>query len=82
MCKFAKFQILQYQVIKQKVCNNKNCAKYDRLTIFEKALSTTNSNMQKYLKIFQKLNLYLRKTENVQILFINICVKIYATFTR
>ena len=39
-----------------------------------------NSSMQKYLMHFQKLNLYLRKTENVQIVFKGICAKIYAQF--
>ena len=31
--------------------------------------------MQKYLQRFQKLNFYLRKTENVQILLKGICTK-------
>ena len=35
---------------------------------------------KKYLLNFQKLNLYSRKTENVQILFKGICANIYAKF--
>ena len=38
--------------------------------------------MQKYWQNFQKLNFYSRKTENVQILFKDICAKIYAKFLR
>ena len=38
--------------------------------------------IQKYGQYFQKLNLYSKKTENVQILFEDICVKIYAKFLR
>ena len=34
---------------------------------FFKSPATVNSNVQKYLQNFQKLNLYSRKTENVQI---------------
>ena len=49
---------------------------------FLKALTTANSNMQKYLLSFQKLNLYSRKTANVQILFKGICEKNYAKFLR
>ena len=69
---------MQYHVKKQKMCKNKKCAKYNKLYIFDK----TNSNMQKYLQDVQKLNLYSRKTENVQILFKGICAKIYAKFLR
>ena len=38
--------------------------------------------MQKYWQNFQKLNFYSMKTENVQILFKDICAKIYAKFLR
>ena len=35
------------------MCKNRKWAKYNKLYIFEKPL---NSNMQKYLQYFQKLN--------------------------
>ena len=38
--------------------------------------------MQKYLQSFLKLKFYLRKTENVQIRFKDICAKNYAKFLR
>ena len=44
--------LLQYQVIKLKMCKNEKCAKYDKLYIIEKP-NTANSKMQKYLKIFK-----------------------------
>ena len=47
---------------------------------FLKALTTANSNMQKYLLSFQRLNLYSRKTANVQILFKGICEKTMPNF--
>ena len=43
---------------------------------FTFALTTASLNMQKYLQNFQKQNLYSRKTENVQILYKGIRVKI------
>ena len=49
---------------------------------FLKSLTAANSNMQKYFQTFLKLNLYSRKTENVQILFKSIREKICAKFLR
>ena len=45
-------------------------------------ITTANSNMQKYLQNFQKLNLFSRKTDNLQILVKGICAKIVAKFLR
>ena len=42
----------------------------------------TNLNMQKYLQNLQKLNLYSMKTDNVQILFKDICAKETEKFLR
>ena len=42
----------------------------------------TNLNIQKYLQNLQKLNLYSKKTDNMQILFKGICAKETEKFLR
>ena len=55
------------------------CANYNKLYIFEKLLTR---QIQISLQYFHKLNLYSRKTENVQIFFKGTREKIYAKFLR
>ena len=63
------------------MCKNKKCAKYDELYIFEKPLVRRIQICKSIRKNnFQKLNVYSRKPENVQIPFKGICVKIYEKF--
>ena len=64
--------LLQYQIIKQEICKNKMCANYNKVYIFEKLLTR---QIQISLQYFHKLNLYSRKTENVQIFFKCTCEK-------
>ena len=77
ICKISNI-LLQFQVIKQNMCKNKKCAKYD----FWKAITTANSNVQKDFQNLQKLNFYLRKTENVKIFSWDIYATNYAKFLR
>ena len=70
---------MHYKFIKQKMCKNEKCAKYDILYIFEKPLNA-KFKVAKIFAKFLQTNFFPRKTENVQILFKGICAKIYAKF--
>ena len=62
----------------------KICAKISTRIIINysilKALDLANSNMQKHFQNFEKLNVFLRKIENVQIFFKGVRAQINAKF--
>jgi len=43
---------LQYQAIKQKICKNKKCGKYDKLYIYTQKYDKLYINTQKYDKLY------------------------------
>ena len=63
------------QIYYAKMCKNKKFAKYDKLYIFIGPLQRQIQICENIWKILKKLNLYSRKTKNVQILYKNICAK-------
>ena len=71
--------LLRNLVIKQ------NCAKKiiaQIATNYTFLKRPANSNLQNIFKIFKNLNVYSRKTDNVQILFKGVCAKICARFIK